>query len=169
MFFRWGLYYFVCVGVMLTKEKVACTTLCTTYVEKNTTKKHPQHYIFLGECLSSSVQMYNFLHGNTTLVIFSNQHGNICVLYNPVYNQVCMDERRVECRIKTTNSHNQNEPPLPYVPSSSFSPSLWVEQQCPQLMTPWLPMGPCKAHAIRYGCTMACSLVWGTNACPIKK
>jgi hypothetical protein len=34
MFFRWGLYDFVCVGVVLTKEKVTCTTLCTTYIEK---------------------------------------------------------------------------------------------------------------------------------------
>jgi hypothetical protein len=104
-----------------------------------------------------------------TLVVFSKQHGNISVLYDPVYNQVCMDERRVECRVKTTNRHNQNEPPLPYVPSSGFALSLWVEQRCPQVMTPWLPMGQCKAHAIGYGGAMACSLVWGANASPIKK
>jgi hypothetical protein len=36
------------------------------------------------------------------------------VLYYPVYNRVCMDERRVACRVKTTNRHNQNEPPPPY-------------------------------------------------------
>jgi hypothetical protein len=80
-----------------------------------------------------------------------------------------MDERRVECRVETINRHNQNEPPLPYVPSSGFALSLWVEQRCPQLMTPLLPMGQYKAHAIGYGGVMACSLVWGTNASPIKK
>ncbi len=91
------------------------------------------------------------------------------MLHNPVYDQVCMDERRVESKVETTNRHNQNEPPLPYVPSSGFSLSLWVEQQCPQVMTLQLPMDPCKAHTIGYGGAMACSLVWGTNASPIKK
>ncbi len=52
-------------------------------------QKHPQPNVILGECLSSSVQMYNFLCGNTTLVVFSKQHGNVWVLYYPVYNWVC--------------------------------------------------------------------------------
>jgi hypothetical protein len=38
MFFWWGLYDIFCVGDLLTKEKVVCTTLCTTYVEKKRPK-----------------------------------------------------------------------------------------------------------------------------------
>ena len=34
MFFWQGSYDIFCVGVLLTKEKVVCTTLCTTYIEK---------------------------------------------------------------------------------------------------------------------------------------
>ncbi len=60
MLFWWGLYNFLCVGVLLTKEKVVHTTLCTTYIEKNN-KTHPQHHVFGGECFSSSVGMYAFL------------------------------------------------------------------------------------------------------------
>ncbi len=85
-----GLYNFVCVGVLLTKEKVVHMTPCTTYVEK-TTKTKPQHHVFLGECFSSSVWMYAFLCRNTTLVIFSKQCSNVWVLYYPVYNWVCRE------------------------------------------------------------------------------
>jgi hypothetical protein len=53
IFFRRGLYDFVCVGVMLTKEKVACTILCTTYVKK-IQPKTPSTLHFLG-------RMFEFL------------------------------------------------------------------------------------------------------------
>jgi hypothetical protein len=41
-----GLYNFLCVGVLRTKEKVIHTTLCTTYVERQNDQKDPQHHIF---------------------------------------------------------------------------------------------------------------------------
>ncbi len=85
--FWWGVNDFFACGVLLTKEDVVYMTLCTTYVETKW-PKHPQHHIFLGGCFSSFVWMYAFLRGSTTLVIFSKQHGNVCVLYYPVYKQV---------------------------------------------------------------------------------
>ncbi len=59
-------------GFLLTKEKVVHTTLSTTYVEKKQPKT-PSTSCFLGKCFSSSVEMYAFLCGKTTSVMFSKQ------------------------------------------------------------------------------------------------
>ena len=59
--------FFLC-GVLLTKEKVVCTTLCMTYVDR----KHPQYHNFGGGYLHSYVQMYYFLLKSTTKVVFSD-------------------------------------------------------------------------------------------------
>ena len=61
--------FFLC-RVLLTKEKVVCTTLCMTYVVKMTENTH--NIMFLEGVLSSyDVRMYYFLWGNTISVVFS--------------------------------------------------------------------------------------------------
>ncbi len=89
MLFLAGVLCFFWCGVLITKEKVIHTTPCATYVEKRLCT--PSTSCFLGECFSSSVWVYAFLHGNTSLVIFSKQHGNVCVLYYPVYDRICRE------------------------------------------------------------------------------
>ena len=56
------------------------------------------------------------------------------------------------------------------LPSTSFSPlSPWLGQRHNQLMVPPLYIGLRKARAIGLGSAAVGSLVWGTNASPIKK
>ena len=47
--------------------------------------------------------------------------------------------------------------------------SPWVEQQCPQLMAPRLPMGPCTARAVGFGAAIVPFLFFCIKKKRIKK
>ena len=62
MLFLVGRTIFLVWGVLLTKVKIVHMTLCTIVLTmRKYYQKHPQHYVYWGERLSSSVQMYDFL------------------------------------------------------------------------------------------------------------
>ena len=67
-----------------------------------------------------------------------------------------------------TTNNNQNECRHPTILQRLCPLSPWLWQRRQQLMAPPLPMGPCKARTIGLGSATAGSLVWGTNASPIK-
>ncbi len=92
MFFWRGLYDFLCVGVLLTKDKVVCTTLCTYYIHKekmteNTLKINfflKNAFVPLYRCTISSMKIRHQLYFQNNVAML----GLDFVLRYPLYDRV---------------------------------------------------------------------------------
>ena len=86
-----------------------------------------QHNTILGQLIL--ISMLEFMLLQQPFYLSGPHHGNIWVFYYPVYDLVCMVQRRVECRVNTTNTHNNKNYKLnpATLPSSGFALSLHVQ------------------------------------------
>ena len=128
-----------------------------------TTSKSPKHDDFVIQLIcvvvrhrfcDMSVQKWAI---STWLILFYNQYGS----------KLAHNHNTTQNTTHILHNNQQNE--LQPYPQRLCPLSPWVEQQCPQILVPRLPMGPLQAPDAGFVHVTAGYLVWDEFLIHIKK